>query len=605
MSKWSYSDAVAGYLVGRSHDHIELRGLDGTPLRVHLSTTTSVGKVRNLGGGFVDAGDDLRAGRIRDDSLILAYGPMVPDADGYSHYANVVTVVGELDANPIMAPGWWQSQIGQLAAFYRTAQFGTSPIDYTEYRTFLERDGRKMADHPTQETDTISRMVYGMASCYMLTGEEDYLDVAKAGSAYITEQLRGPSPQPGVASWIFGLRMDPGGEITRLVPSEFPDDYHQIPAYEQIYALAGLTQTFRVTGDPALLQAINETIELFERYYKDLEYGGYFSHIDPQTWSPYSSTLGDNRAKKNWNSNGDHAPAYLFNLYLATGEQRYLDMLKYLFDIIVTHFPRTNTRAKQSPFVQERFLADWTPDEHWGWQQDRAVVGHNLKIAWNLMRMSCLWDDKRLLASASRIAQTMPWFGLDRRRGGWYDVLERAPYSSDRFVWHDRKAWWQQEQAILAYLILAGILDPAYENEAFEAAAFYNANFLDHDCGAVFPTVLATGLPYQVGDERGKGYHAMSMYHSAELCYLAAVYTGLLLRKEPLVLYFKPGPGHQLTNDLLRVAPDTLPAGSVEISQVRIDGQPHEDFDPKALTVTLPQSENDLTVHVTIEAVRE
>ena len=25
-----------------------------------------------------------------------------------------------------------------------------------------------------------------------------------------------------------------------------------------------------------------------------------------------------------------------------------------------------------------------------------------------------------------------------------------------RFAWHDRKAWWQQEQAILAYLILDG-----------------------------------------------------------------------------------------------------------------------------------------------------
>ena len=33
-----------------------------------------------------------------------------------------------------------------------------------------------------------------------------------------------------------------------------------------------------------------------------------------------------------------------------------------------------------------------------------------------------------------------------------------------RFAFHDRKAWWQQEQGILAYLILHGVLgDPEYE----------------------------------------------------------------------------------------------------------------------------------------------
>ncbi len=45
-----------------------------------------------------------------------------------------------------------------------------------------------------------------------------------------------------------------------------------------------------------------------------------------------------------------------------------------------------------------------------------------------------------------------------------------------RFVWHDRKAWWQQEQAILAYLILTGCLqNEEYHRFSREAAAFYNA----------------------------------------------------------------------------------------------------------------------------------
>ena len=37
----------------------------------------------------------------------------------------------------------------------------------------------------------------------------------------------------------------------KILASEFGDDYEAIPAYEQIYALAGPTQVYRITGDQA------------------------------------------------------------------------------------------------------------------------------------------------------------------------------------------------------------------------------------------------------------------------------------------------------------------------------------------------------------------
>ena len=67
--------------------------------------------------------------------------------------------------------------------------------------------------------------------------------------------------------------------------------------------------------------------------------------------------------------------------------------------------------------------------------------------------------DKYVGARRSKIAGRCRTAGSDRQRGGWYDVVERVRQpgeESHRFAWHDRKAWWQQEQAILAYLILAG-----------------------------------------------------------------------------------------------------------------------------------------------------
>ena len=59
---------------------------------------------------------------------------------------------------------------------------------------------------------------------------------------------------------------------------------------------------------------------------------------------------------------GDHAPAYLINLYLATGEEQYADFLDSTFDTIAKHFPD----YANSPFVQERFFEDWSHDQTLG-----------------------------------------------------------------------------------------------------------------------------------------------------------------------------------------------------------------------------------------------
>jgi hypothetical protein len=87
----------------------------------------------------------------------------------------------------------------------------------------------------------------------------------------------------------------------------------------------------------------------------------------------------------------------------------------------------------------------------------------------------------------------------------------------------------------------------------------------------------------------------MAMYHKAELCYLAAVYTNLLVTRQPLHLWFKPRPD---ADRLLRVAPDLLPRDRVRLSSVEIDGEPWQAFDSVAMTVRLPSSAVALTVKV-------
>jgi hypothetical protein len=102
-----------------------------------------------------------------------------------------------------------------------------------------------------------------------------------------------------------------------------------------------------------------------------------------------------------------------------------------------------------------------------------------------------------------------------------------------------------------------------------------------------------------MGNERLKGSHSMSGYHSMELCYLAAVYTNLLIAKQPMDFYFKPHPG-AFKDNILRVSPDILPPGSIKIGAVEINGEAYTNFDADALTVKLPDTKEQVKVKVQI-----
>lgn len=600
---FTFSDTIAGYVssYNSAENCFTLRTSDDREFTVYLNSNTYARYAFNLTESYQDATGAMPTLLALPRQFVFAYGTFYPGGESRFEAQWLVFPGHGPGVYRHEEPDWWITQSRSIGKSYLKWQFNhpETEIDYRNYRTMLHLAGTKKGDY-LQETDTVSRMIYGLSTAYMMTGDEAFLEASEKGTQYLRDHMRFHDQDEDVVYWYHGIKIngdDPTKE-TKLLTSEFGDDYHSIPMYEQIYALAGPTMTYRLTGDPKIRWDIDKTVKLFEKF-KDNEIGGYFSHLDPITMDPRAESLGANRARKNWNSVGDHAPAYLVNLYLATGEQFHADFLEYTFDTIARYFPD----YENSVFVNEKFFEDWSHDQSWGWQQNRAVVGHNLKIAWNLMRMDSLKHKNEYVALARKIAELMPEAGSDRQRGGWYDVVDRVIKPDGkhyRFAWHDRKAWWQQEQAILAYMILHGVLkDEFYSRMGRESAAFYNAFFLDHDDGAVYFNTLANGLPYLLGTERFKGSHSMSSYHSMELCFLAAVYTNLLVTRQPMDFYFKPYPD-SFPGNVLRVAPDILPQGSIELSHVWIDGQPYSNFDAQGLTVQLPPGGGRKTVKVRI-----
>ena len=106
--------------------------------------------------------------------------------------------------------------------------------------------GTKRGDY-LQETDTISRLVYGFATTYLLTGEDRFLDGAEAGTQYLRDHMRFYDADEDLTYWYHGIQVS-GTREQKLLTSEFGDDYDSLPMYEQIYALAGPTQGVAVTA---------------------------------------------------------------------------------------------------------------------------------------------------------------------------------------------------------------------------------------------------------------------------------------------------------------------------------------------------------------------
>jgi len=601
---FEFSDLISGYVSSfdKANNKFSIKTTDEREYTVHLGANLYARLERNLDEPWLDCTGQI-SDLLKEGQMIMAYCVFYPQGNDFIIEAKVLDFPGrKLDKYRFEESDWWIKQAKSISDFFIKSQFGgPENIDYKNYRTELELTGKHKGDY-TQETDTISRLIYGFASTYLLTGEDVYLEAAEKGTDYLREHMRFYDVDENIVYWYHGLNVTDSKEH-KVFTSSFGDDYDAIPAYEQIYALSGPTQTYRITGDPRIHNDIKMTVDLFQRFFLDKEKEGYFSHIDPITLSPHSESLGKNKAKKSWNSVGDHVPAYLINLCLATDNQEYKDMLKYCSDVVTDKFQD----YKNSPFIQERFFEDWSADKDWSWQQDRGLAAHNYKITWNLMRVNGMFPNPKYVDFAKKIAKEMFKIGVDKQRFGIYDVQERTKFPDEvfhRFAWHDRKAWWQQEQGILAYQILYGVLGDKKDLKAGrEMSAFYNAYFLDHDDGGVYFNTLANGLPYLLGTERQKGSHSMSGYHSIELCYLAQVYTNLLHTKQPLSLFFKPVVG-AFPDNKLRVSPDIFTPGTIKIESVLVDGKPWNNFDADNLIVSLPNVDYRPKIEVKIVPVK-
>src|SRR5438477_4542712 len=218
---FTFSDTIAGYVTSTdaSKKTFGLKTSDGREFQVKLTDTTYGELVRNLGEPYQDPGAPPEK-MITPDRYLFAYGIFFPEGGDFTFEAKHIIYVGSKENEyRFEEQDWWIQQISSLANFYFNAQFPDGDIDYSKYRTHLTVEGKKI-ESTCQETDTISRMIYGFATSYLLTGEDRYLDVAEKGTEYLREHMRAIDESEGVVYWYHGMDVWNGRE-RKILASKF------------------------------------------------------------------------------------------------------------------------------------------------------------------------------------------------------------------------------------------------------------------------------------------------------------------------------------------------------------------------------------------------
>ena len=296
---------------------------NGTRFEVHVKPTTWVDTVTNLdrlgryrapvvpptaASARTKAAEEMRSPDMpvgyKEGDLIAVEGTLYLNGDAeYYEAMTVHSLKSHKGFYLFEHTSWWKTQIEAMANKWLDVLFGGKRSyevdDFSMlYRTTLTIEGMP-TDDTTQEMATLARLIYGLSSAYLIGGDERYFKAAQAGVKYQLDTFRSNSADGRFAFWLHARKQDRHG-IYESLPSLNREDMGTIPCYEQIYALAGLAQFYRISNDRSVLDAIHATLRMFESIFADGDDGYFFPHRprDIQLGRPLAGACGAGRREQ-------------------------------------------------------------------------------------------------------------------------------------------------------------------------------------------------------------------------------------------------------------------------------------------------------------------
>jgi len=287
--------------------------------------------------------------------------------------------------------------------------------------------------------------------------------------------------------------------------------------FMQIYATTGLALYTIATDEERAETYLRRSQDFVQTHAWDDEYGGYVDVLNRD--GSVKSSL------KDFSPQLAPLSGYLLYLYPATRDTAHLQQAERIMNLALSKM------RDDRGWILERYSRDWTflPDDG---KNSHVNVGHNLEVAWLLLRLHALTGEASYRSTGLAITDQLLEHAFHRSSGAWRSKLKRT----DPSTFPSTTTWWVQAYGNLLQLYAYRTTGADRYLRAFHAGArFWNEHFVDRAHGG---TVLRANLDGGVADG-AKAVRTKTSYHAMEHALLASLYVDLWVNDTTTTLHYR------------------------------------------------------------------
>jgi cellobiose epimerase len=337
----------------------------------------------------------------------------------------------------------------------------------------IDADGRVNAN-ANKGAILNGRILWSFSAAYNYTKNSAYLEMAERAFEFVTEKL---------------IDKKNGGVFWECDKSGKPVNARK-QAYAQGFAIYGLSEYYRATGNEKALMLAQELFWTIEKNFCDKEHGGYIEALS-ENWLPLADmrlSLKDANKPKSMNTHLHILEPYT-NLYRCWKNPILAKSIRKLIRVFLDKIIDNKT-AHFNLF----FDYDWTV------KSSGVSYGHDIEGSWLLAEAAEELHDEALISEVNQMAVKM----VDVTLNEGADTDGTVFYERDGIHLDTDKHWWPQAEAMVGYMNAWQITGKSYYLDMAEKVwNFIDTNIIDHNFGEWYWKVDKEGNPYMEDEKAG------------------------------------------------------------------------------------------------------
>ncbi len=332
-----------------------------------------------------------------------------------------------------------------------------------------------------------ARILWTFSAAYRIFRKENYLEMAIRAKDYILNHF---------------LDNQFGGIYWAVTHDGKPLDTKK-QFYAIGFAIYGLSEFYRATGDQTALDKAIELFDVIEKYSFDKELNGYIEACTRE-WGEISDmrlSLKDANEKKTMNTHLHILEPYA-NLYRVWNSPKLHAQLKNLVELFIDKIVNPETGHLQLFF-----------NDKWESKSPAISYGHDIEAVWLIHEAVEVLNDKELL---ERVRKVLPQISNAATEGLQSDgslIYEFDPATGHTDA--DRH-WWVQAEAMVGYFDMWQLTkEEGYLEKVIHCWNYIKTHLLDKASGEWYWSVKADGSVNRNDDKAG---FWKCPYHNGRMC---------------------------------------------------------------------------------------